>query len=94
MGVNVVGPSQLAGHTTEEGQRVGTQLTVEDVSVILESLQYSKLNIGKHDKQSSPEFKRSQLERIEKTAQKVRALRKELETAATNLSAPTTPGKK
>jgi len=73
---------------------VATQLTVEDVSVILESLQYSKLNIGKHDKQSSPEFKRSQLERIEKTAQKLRALRKELEAAAMTPSAPSTPGNK
>lgn len=73
---------------------MATQLTVDDVSVILESLQYSKLNIGKHDKQSSPEFKRTQLERIEKTAQRVRALRKELETAAINLSAPSTPGNK
>jgi hypothetical protein len=54
------------------------QLSLEELDVILESLQYSKQRIEDYDKHPSYEFKRSQLERIERTVERVRALRNSL----------------
>jgi len=49
-------------------------LTLGDFQVILESLQYSKQRIEDYRDHPSHEFKRQQVERVEKVMEKVRAI--------------------
>ena len=50
------------------------ELTTGDFEVILESLRYSKQRIEDYRDHPSYEFKRQQVERVEKVMEKVRAL--------------------
>lgn len=62
-------------HTTTE---MTIKLTITDIDVILESLEYSRHYIENYPKYPSYEFKQKQLEGINNAEAKIRALKKEL----------------
>lgn len=55
-----------------------TDLTVEDIDVILESLKYSRHYVENYQGHPSYEFKQKRLEGINNAEAKIRALKKEL----------------
>jgi hypothetical protein len=55
-----------------------SQLTGDDIDVILESLKYSKRAIEDYPNHPSPEFKQNKLKRLDTVMAKVRSLRDEI----------------